>query len=97
MKNGPFKLYLLRRSRFRLVELDKCFVVLDLTRESFGSLSIVKQVLRGKFGTLIIDFRSVPLDKFMTRFLIDFQGVWIALFIIPHYTLLLSLRTNENI
>ena len=32
VKNGPFKLYLLRRSRFRLVELDKCFVVLDLTR-----------------------------------------------------------------
>ena len=32
VKNGPFKLYLLRRSRFCLVELDKCFVVLDLTR-----------------------------------------------------------------
>ena len=32
MKNGPFKLYLLWRSRFRLLELDKCFVVLDLTR-----------------------------------------------------------------
>ena len=55
VKNGPFKLYLLRRSRFRLVELDKCFVVLDLTRVWSIVLWGFRCVLRGDFESPIFE------------------------------------------
>ena len=75
MKNGPFKLYLLRRSRFRRVELDKCFVVLDSTRVWSIILWGFRCVLRGDsetpiFFSLKFSFSSTGQvhDPFFDRF-----------------------------